>query len=182
MGKFCPLQMVKLIFVGSAKGDNHMHITSIELVLLVMAVWRLANLLANEDGPFHFFKTLRSRIARAEVRSRRKGGLLSKMHLYEGVNCEYCNSVWFGAFFAVVYLTVPPIALALALPLALSTGTIIIKKIVFVLGGIDTYLDKANNPPVPVRYPKSENGKGITLDWDGVYRQQIPEKGGNGHE
>ena len=56
-----------------------MNISTIHLVLLIAAVWRLANLLANEDGPFHFFKTLRSKLARAEVRSRRKNGLLSKL-------------------------------------------------------------------------------------------------------
>ena len=124
------------------------NLTPFHLVLLIAAVWRLANLLANEDGPFHFLKTLRSRIARAEVRSRRKNGLLSKLHLYEGVHCEYCNSIWFGSFFAATYLIAPNVALALALPLALSTGAILIKKVVFVLGGIDTYFDRANNPVI----------------------------------
>jgi hypothetical protein len=126
-----------------------MNITTIQLVLFIAAVWRLSNLLANEDGPFHFVKTLRSKIARAEVRSRRKNGFISKLHLYEGVNCEYCNSIWFGTFFAVLYLVAPTVAFTLALPLALSTGAIIIKKVVFVLSGIDTYFDKLNNQPAP---------------------------------
>jgi hypothetical protein len=153
-----------------------MNITTIDLVLLIAAVWRLANLLANEDGPFHFFKTLRSKIARAEVRSRRKNGLLSKLHLYEGVNCEYCNSIWFGGFFAAVYLVAPSVALALAFPLALSTGAILIKKVVFVLSGIDTYFDLKNNPKVVVEKPKT-----ITVDWDGLYQKQSLEKGGSNH-
>jgi hypothetical protein len=153
-----------------------MNITTIQLVLFVAAVWRLSNLLANEDGPFHFFKTLRSKIARAEVRSRRKNGFLSKLHLYEGVNCEYCNSIWFGCFFAATHLIAPSVALALAFPLALSTGAILIKKVVFVLGGIDTYFDLKNNPKVVV-----EKSKPITVDWDGLYQKQSLEKGGSNH-
>lgn len=127
-----------------------MTLPTIHLVLLIAATWRLANLLANEDGPFHMFKALRSKIGRAEVRSRRRNGFLSKLHLYEGVNCEYCNSIWFGSFFAIAYLISPTVATALAFPLALSTGAIIIKKVVFVLGGIDTRLDQLNNPKTEV--------------------------------
>jgi hypothetical protein len=157
-----------------------MNITTIQLVLFIAAVWRLSNLLANEDGPFHMFKTLRSKIARAEVRSRRKNGLLSKLHLYEGVNCEYCNSIWFGSFFAAVYLIAPNVALALALPLALSTGAILIKKVVFVLSGIDTYFDHLNNPIVKIEKAVAEkqplDGK---AKWDALLQEQTLEKGGS---
>lgn len=150
-------------------------ITTIQLVLFIAATWRLSNLLANEDGPFHFVKTLRSKIARAEVRSRRKNGLLSKLHLYEGVNCEYCNSIWFGSFFAALFLIAPNVALALAFPLALSTGAVLIKKVVFVLGGIDTYFDRLNNP---IQKAEPKKDKTITVDWDGMYQKQSLEKGG----
>ena len=119
-------------------------IPTIHLVLLVAATWRLANLLANEDGPFHFIKTLRSKIARAEVRSRRRNGLLSRAHLYEGVNCEYCNSIWFGSIFAVAYLTIPSVAIAVAFPLALSTGAILIKHVVYLVKSVDTRFDQQN--------------------------------------
>lgn len=152
-----------------------MNITTIQLVLFIAATWRLSNLLANEDGPFHFVKTLRSKIARAEVRSRRKGGFLSKLHLYEGVNCEYCNSIWFGSFFAATFLIAPNVALALAFPLALSTGAVLIKKVVFVLGGIDTYFDRQNNPIQKIEQPKD---KTIRVDWDGTLQKQSLEKGG----
>ena len=151
------------------------NITTIQLVLFIAATWRLSNLLANEDGPFHFVKTLRSKIARAEVRSRRKGGFLSKLHLYEGVNCEYCNSIWFGSFFATLFLIAPSVALALAFPLALSTGAVLIKKVVFVLGGIDTYFDRQNNPVQKIEQPKD---KTIRVDWEGTLQKQSLEKGG----
>jgi hypothetical protein len=157
------------------------NIQTTHLVLLIAATWRLANLLANEDGPFHAIKKLRSKIARIEVKSRRKDGFISKLHLYEGVNCEYCNSVWFGSLFTVLYLISPNVALTLALPLALSTGAILIKKVVFVLGGIDTYFDKLNNPIVQVnrvvaeKQPIEPQGK---AKWDALFEKQVSEKGG----
>ena len=153
-----------------------MNISTLHVVLLIAAVWRLANLLANEDGPFHFFKTLRSKIARAEVRSRRRDGFLSKLHLYEGVNCEYCNSVWFSIFFTAVYLIAPQVALALAFPLALSTGAILIKKVVFVLTGIDTYFDKLNNPIQKVEVVKQPVNQWDVMDV--MLLEQNLEKGG----
>jgi hypothetical protein len=108
------------------------------------AAWRLANLLANEDGPFHFLKKLRSKIARAEVRSRRKNGLLSRMHLYEGVNCEYCNSIWFGGALTLGYVLFGEFFLYLILPLALSTVAIVIKHVVFLLKSVDSRFNQQN--------------------------------------
>lgn len=131
-----------------------MNLPTIHLVLLVAATWRLSNLLANEDGPFHVFKTLRAKIARAEARSRlneKKGlkgrkVLLSKLHLYEGVNCEYCNSIWFGTLLTILYAALNPIDLTttILLPLALSTGAILIKRTVFLLTSIDARFDQQN--------------------------------------
>ncbi len=123
-------------------------IPTLHLVILIAATWRLANLLANEDGPFHFVKTLRSKIARAEVRSRRRNGLLSRAHLYEGVNCEYCNSIWFGTLLGWPYLYFSgahvPFVIALIFPLALSTGAILIKHVVYLVKSVDTRFDQQN--------------------------------------
>ena len=158
-----------------------MNISILHLVLLVASVWRLSNLLANEDGPFHFLKTLRSKIARAEVRSRRKGGFLSRLHLYEGVNCEYCNSILFGSFFDAAYLIAPQVAVALAFPLALSTGAIIIKHFVYLFKSVDTRFDQQNQAYLEA---KRLNGHGHTVaprpnspEWDAlVFDQNLVER------
>lgn len=125
-----------------------MNIPILHLVLLSAAVWRLANLLANEDGPFHMFKTFRSRLARIEVKSRRKNGIISRLHLYEGVNCEYCNSVWFGNVLTWAYGLTNPGSITgigwFVLPLALSTGAIIIKHFVYLFKSVDTRFDQQN--------------------------------------
>jgi hypothetical protein len=154
------------------------NIQATHLVLLIAAVWRLAHLTANEDGPFHFFKTLRSKVARLEVKSRRKNGLISRFHLYELLNCEYCNSVWFGGFFTALYLISPNAALTLALPLALSTGAILIKKVHFVLAGIDLYFDKLNNPPIQKVVAEKQTIQPQT-QWDALFQEQIQTKGGS---
>ena len=167
---------------------------SLHILLLILATWRLANLLANEDGPFHMFKTLRSKIGRAEARSRlneRKGmtghkTLLAKLHLYEGVNCEYCNSVWFGSFFAIAYLLAPSVATALASPLALSTGAIIIKHFVYLFKSVDTRFDQQNQAYLEAKaeLAKRLNGHGHTVaprpgtpEWDAlVFDQNLVER------
>lgn len=159
------------------------NIPTIHLVLLIAAVWRLANLLANEDGPFHFIQHLRRRIGRAEARSRRKNGLLSKLHLYEGVQCEYCNSVWFGTLFAVIYLIAPQVATALAFPLALSTGAIIVKHIVFVVKSVDTRFDQQNQSYLNAKatLEKRMNGSYSVAqgasEWDAIiFEQNLQER------
>lgn len=134
---------------------------------IIAAAWRMSNLLANEDGPFHFIKTLRGKIARAEVKSRRRNGLLSRFHLYEGVNCEYCNSIWFGIVFTISYFVFGTAFLWVILPLAISTGAIIIKHIVFLTKSVDTYFDKLNHSAL-VDYGQRK--------WDGLFSQTLTGK------
>jgi hypothetical protein len=163
-----------------------MNISTLHLVLLIAAVWRLSNLLANEDGPFHFFKTLRSKIARAEVRSRRKKGLLSRLHLYEGVNCEYCNSIWFGTLLGAAYLIFGTPVIYAIFPLALSTGAILIKHFVYLFKSIDTRFDQQNQAYLETKEQMkkwSTNGTGVrpvaqgTPEWDAiVFEQNLTER------
>jgi uncharacterized protein DUF1360 len=98
-------------------------VTPITLIILGLATWRLASLFANEAGPFYIFKHLRRRckeLCRCHKWARR-------FHLYELIECEWCNSVWFGTGIALLYWWNPDIATLVCLPLALSTITIIIK-------------------------------------------------------
>lgn len=127
-------------------------ISTVELILLIAATWRLSSLLANEEGPFHVFSKLRRRIGVLEARSRRKGGVLAQVHLYEGVQCEWCNSIWFGILLTVVYGLFHQGAITdlgwFVLPLALSAGAILVKHIIQTLGSIDTRFDQQNQAHV----------------------------------
>jgi hypothetical protein len=98
------------------------------LILLIAATWRISSLVANESGPFKIFEKFRLYCENLCKSNR----FCASLGLYEGVTCEWCNSIWIGAIITVlcaqfVRLSVPEL---LGLPLALSTGAIVIKYLV----------------------------------------------------
>jgi len=107
---------------------------------LSLAAWRLASLVANEDGPWMIFKRFRSR---AEQWCK-KYKFCRELGLYELVTCEWCNSIWIGVGLTVLYLWVSEAILYIALPLALSTVAIIIKYVVQLLQSAQQILDNSN--------------------------------------
>ena len=107
---------------------------------LSLAAWRLASLVANDDGPWMIFKRLRSR---AEQWCK-KYKFCRELGLYELVTCEWCNSVWIGVGLTALYLWVGEAILYIALPLALSTVAIIIKYVVQLLQSAQQILDNSN--------------------------------------
>ncbi len=104
---------------------------------LALAAWRLASLIANEDGPWMMFRRLRKRAEQLcnQYRFCREFGI------HELVACEWCNSVWIGAGLTVLYLWLGEAVLYLAMPLALSTVVIIIKYIVEFLQTAQRFFD-----------------------------------------
>ncbi len=68
--------------------------------LLSLATWRFSSLLADEDGPFEIFEKIRFFLG-----VRPDPGTLKKFYmnsLARGVVCVWCNSLWFGALFALL--------------------------------------------------------------------------------
>lgn len=96
---------------------------------LSLAAWRLASLIANEDGPWMMFKRLRA-VAERWCNNYR---FCHELGLYELVACEWCNSVWIGIILTALYLWLGQSILYGALPLAFSTVVIIIKHVVQLL-------------------------------------------------
>jgi hypothetical protein len=107
---------------------------------LALAAWRLASLVANEEGPWQMFKRLRQR---AEIWCN-KYRFCRELGLYDLVACEWCNSVWIGAGLTLLYLWIGETILYLALPLALSTVAIVIKYIVQLLQTAQQTLENNN--------------------------------------
>lgn len=107
---------------------------------LSLAAWRLASLIANEDGPWLMFKRFRQHAEQWCQKYR----FCRELGLYELVTCEWCNSVWIGAGLTALYLWIGEAILYLALPLALSTVVIIIKHIVQLLQTAQQFLDSTN--------------------------------------
>jgi hypothetical protein len=107
---------------------------------LSLAAWRLASLVANEDGPWQMFKRLRQR---AEYWCQ-KYRFCSELGLHELFACEWCNSIWIGTGLTLLYLWMGETMLYLAMPLALSTIVIIIKYLVQFLQTAQQFLESTN--------------------------------------
>lgn len=97
----------------------------LSFVVISLAVWRTAHLLSQEDGPWDIVAKIRYILGvRYDVHSNPVGqSMWAKMIL-----CVWCNSVWVGAFWGVIYLVIPPVAFALALPFALSASAIFLER------------------------------------------------------
>ena len=109
---------------------------------LSLAAWRLASLIANEDGPWQIFKRFRQR---AEVWCK-KYKFCSDLGLYELLACEWCNSIWIGIGLTLLSLWIGDAILYIALPLALSTVVIVIKYLVQYLQTAQEVLEQKRKP------------------------------------
>lgn len=94
------------------------------LVVLAFANWRLASLLAREEGPYGLLPWLRHKLG---VRHDEYHEAYGTNVVSQGVICIWCNSFWIGVFQTLYALFLPEVALWLFLPLALSTGAIILE-------------------------------------------------------
>jgi hypothetical protein len=107
---------------------------------VALAAWRIASLVANEDGPWMMFKRFRQRAEQWCQNYR----FCRELGLYELVSCEWCNSVWIGAGLTALYLWIGEAILYLALPLALSTVVIVIKYVVQLLQTAHQFMENTN--------------------------------------
>lgn len=98
----------------------------VNILVLTLATFRLASLLANEPGPFDVLGRLRRL---AGVRLGDDGTVYGSNELARGLVCVWCNSVWVGLGLAVLYYLAPGVAFWLALPFALSGGAVLINEV-----------------------------------------------------
>ena len=95
-----------------------------DLLVLALAVWRLASLFASEEGPGDLFGRFR---AWAGVRYDPNGIPVGSSSLARGMVCIWCQSVWWAVLLTVIYAFWPGVAW-LCLPLALSAAAILVEK------------------------------------------------------
>lgn len=107
---------------------------------LSLAAWRLASLVANEDGPWMMFKRLRQRAEHWCNTNR----FCRELGLAELFSCEWCNSIWIGVGLTGLYLWLGETVLYFALPLALSTVVIVIKYTVQLLQSAHQFFENVN--------------------------------------
>ena len=104
--------------------------TTIEFVVLALAVFRVSLLLVEERGPYDIFGKLRARLGIKYDQNSfpyvtYRNGL--RMELGELFLCIWCLSVWVGLAWTVAYLLMPTVTFWISLPFALSTTAIVLR-------------------------------------------------------
>lgn len=95
----------------------------VEFVILALAVWRLATLFANEDGPFDVLAKIRGIVG---VQSK-SGGRHGTNVVAKALICVWCSSVWFAFGLCVLFYAFPQ-TIALFLLFALSAVAAILEE------------------------------------------------------
>lgn len=96
-----------------------------DLLILILATWRLSSLLATEPGPFDVFARLRRLVG-----VRNDGGPYGTNVVSRAIICVWCVSVWIGAGWMAFYWIRSDYAFWAALPFALSGGAVLINEVI----------------------------------------------------
>mgnify|MGYP001134398697 FL=1 len=97
------------------------------LIVIPLAVWRVANMLADTDqsGPFELLDWLRARVgvkyADTNVPYWKHGSLANL------VMCCDCSSVWLGIIATLAFVLLPEVTFFVSLPFALSGATMLLE-------------------------------------------------------
>lgn len=97
------------------------------ILVLALATWRIASLLASEPGPWDVFGRLRKL---AGVRRDEAGRPYGTNEVSKAMICAWCSSVWIGAAWTAFYWLRSDYAFWLALPFALSGGAVIVGEVI----------------------------------------------------
>lgn len=91
----------------------------INFIILGLATYRTSNMMADvyQGGPWDILNKIRHLLG---VRYDATSNVYGETMIARGILCVFCNSVWIGAFFALLYILLPTISIMVALPLALS--------------------------------------------------------------
>lgn len=98
-----------------------------EVTILVLATWRIGNLVQYERGPYRLFQRMRERLG---IRHNDDAEPIAWPDTELGLllRCPDCTSVWIGIGLVGLYLASSQLALILALPFALSAGAIVVAR------------------------------------------------------
>lgn len=98
----------------------------LDFVIISLATCRVGSLLAREPGPYDILDRLRYFVGvRYDELNKPHGtNVVSKMML-----CMYCNTIWIGLVFTVLYLAFDKTFVYVCLPLSLSAAALIVDNI-----------------------------------------------------
>lgn len=97
------------------------------LLIFGLATWRIAHLLAAENGPFDVFLKIRKFF---EIVHDEDDNVVirPKNFFAQVISCVWCNSIYIGTFWTVLFCFLGDFTLFLALPFALSAVAIMVEK------------------------------------------------------
>ena len=102
-------------------------LTFLNFFILALATWRISSFFANEEeGPFSIFLIARDKTLKLEQKSR----FWRTFRLYNGLTCEWCNSLWFSTVLVTLWQILGERFIKVILPLSISTLVILIKEFV----------------------------------------------------
>jgi hypothetical protein len=113
-------------------------LTVMKVAIVIGGNWRISSLVANENGPWYIFKKFRDQC----LKWCEKYPWCAKLHLYELVECEWCNSIWFCSMTTILWYLLGDIVLLPLLVFCMSAGVIVIKYVVQTLESICNYFEK----------------------------------------
>lgn len=103
-------------------------LSTLTMIILALASWRVAAMITTETGPGHIFEKLRI-----------KSGIIHDIDgnvevipvrfFAELLSCVWCFSFWSALFWTGFYFLLPHAAVWCALPFALSAGAILIDRL-----------------------------------------------------
>lgn len=102
----------------------------LHILILGLATWRGASLLASERGPYAMFEWVREKCGVRYTESHGQEIAVTNTELAKMISCPYCNSVWLGAIASILYITLGIAAVWMALPLALSALALVVGSLV----------------------------------------------------
>ncbi len=97
------------------------------VIVMALATWRLANMLADPEqvGPFEILSRIRTL---AGMRYDLYSKPYASTNFAKGMMCVYCNSIWIGGLFLGLFIASSIVAFYVALPFALSAAAIWIEE------------------------------------------------------
>lgn len=96
----------------------------LEFLILVTAVWYMAVILVDEDGPYDILYKFRGMVG---VAFSSDGGWYGKTILGRILICKLCTSFWLSIVTTVLYYLFGPIIVWLAFPFSLAGLAILIE-------------------------------------------------------
>lgn len=110
----------------------------LDLLIYILATWRISSLLVNEDGPWFIFERLRTWSGiyyhtlskNYHVDPDEYIKVVPDKFLPQLLSCVWCCSIWAGIVFVIFIRLSPWGAFYFALPFALSAGAIVLNLVV----------------------------------------------------